>query len=181
MRLNITSPLRTLGAVTIGMACGYLLWVQILTLPEEWSNSLRHLAMSLIKSTVSFLSIELPYDVKLALVSFFPVLPNTFVVAVIAALALRFVGRERPFIYSVLIWPTVLHLFHWFYVWYIERVAIGVGANPNLTSYKENYFYPSKAVSIALIYSLFLVLMFLLSQIPRRKTHNPSVNTDAAR
>jgi len=181
MRLKIGSRPRAFAFATLGVACGYLLWVPILSLPEEWSRSLAQLGILLIKTTASKLSIEFADDVKLAVVMFFQVIPNTFAVAILAALIIRAIGHQRLIIYSALVWPMVLHAFHWFYVWYIERVAVSVGADPNLASFQENYFYPSKAVAITLIYSLFLAVIFLLSRIPRPYTHNPSINTDAAR
>jgi|GEM_PF-5836858 hypothetical protein len=181
MRLKIASPLRTLASAALGMACGYLVWVPMLSLPEEWSRSLAQLGVLLIKATASHFSIELVEDVKLALAMFFQVVPNTLAVAVLAMLIIRAIGNQRLFVYSVLVWPAVLHAFHWFYVWYIERVAVSVGANPQLASFRENYFYPSKAVSIALIYSLFLSVVFLLSRISPHYTHNPSIDPDAAR
>ncbi len=77
--------------------------------------------------------------------------------------------------YSVLVWPVLLHAFHWLYVWYMERVATQAGMNPALASYEESYFFPSKALTILLIYSLFFILAYFIPRVAGPSTHNPAV------
>ena len=172
MRLNIASPLRIFGSAALGVAYGYFLWTQPLAPPEPWHEYLLDLALALVKATESHFSIRLSYDLTFAFLSSFPAIPNTLILAVLAVPTIRIVRHERLFIYSVLIWPIFLHIFHWVYRWYIEGVAASVGADPRLLAFDESYYYPSKAALIAFIYSLFLFVVVFLSRICFRNTHN---------
>jgi hypothetical protein len=170
------TKLRRIAFTALGVLYGYLLWAQILPLPDALTNSLMQGATSVLKATTEAFALALPYDAMLALVSFASAIPNTMLVAALAGLTVRHFGHQRLLMYSVLIWPVLSHALHWLYVWYMEHVASQTGMNPALASYKENYFFPSRALTILFIYSLFFVLAYLISRIAGPSTHNSAVH-----
>lgn len=172
MRTNTALLFRQAALAALGVLFGYLLWVQILPIPEALTKFLVQSATSVLKETTEAFSLTLSYDAMLALVSFASAIPNTVFVAVLAGLTIRYFGYQRLLMYSVLVWPIFLHAFHWLYVWHMERIATQAGINPALASYQENYFFPSKALTILLIYSLFFVLAYFISRIARSGTYN---------
>jgi hypothetical protein len=179
MRTKIARVLRRIAIATLGVLYGYLLWTQILPLPDALRDSLMQGAAYILKASTEAFALVLPYEAMLSVLSFTAAIPNTIFVAVLAGLTVRQFGQHRVLMYSVLVWPVFLHAFHWFYVWYIERVATQTGVSPALASYKESYFFPSKALAILLIYSLFFVLAYFILRIAGPSTHNPPLNTDA--
>lgn len=168
--------MRHAAFAALGVLYGYLLWAQILPLPDAITNSLVQGATSVLKATTEAFSFALPYDAMLALVSFASAIPNTIFVAALVGLTVHRFGHQRLLMYSVLVWPVLLHALHWLYVSYMEYMAAQAGMDPALASYKENYFFPSKALAILLIYSLFFVLAYFISRITGPSTHNPAVH-----
>lgn len=178
MRTNTALILRQAIFAALGVLFGYLLWVQILPIPEALTKSLIQGATSVLKETTEAFALALPYDAMLALVSFASAIPNTIFVAALAGLTIRYLGHQRLLMYSVLVWPIFLHAFHWLYVWHMERIATQTGMSPALASYNEIYFFPSKALTILLIYSLFFVLAYFISRIAGPGTHKPAAHQE---
>lgn len=176
MRTKPAQVLRYAAFAALGVFYGYLLWAQILPLPNAITNSLVQGTTSVLKATTGSFSLVLHYDAMLALASFAAAIPNTILIAALAGLTVRHFGHQRLLMYSVLVWPVLLHALHWLSVSYMEYIAAQGGMNPALASYQENYFFPSKALAILLTYSLFFVLAYLISRIAGPSTHNPAAH-----
>lgn len=179
MRTKTSLILRRTAFAILGALYGYSIWVQILPLPDAFTNSLMQGATSVLKATTETFALGLPEDLMLAFVSFASAIPHIFFFVALAGVTVRYFGHQRLLIYSVLVWPVILHALHWLNVWYLEHTAMQTGMNPALATYRENFFFPPKALAILFIYSLFFVLAYFIMRIVGPSTHNPPLNTDA--
>lgn len=157
--------LRRTAMTALGLLYGLFLWVLILPVPAVVTSALMQGATSIIEAGSETFALELSYDAMLALVSLASAIPNSLFVAALAVPTIRRFGCQRWLMYAILFWPLFLHAFHWFYVSYMEHLAAQAGISPGLASFKEHYLYSSKALTIALIYSLFSGLVFLFMRV----------------
>ena len=149
---------KAVAAGVLGLLYGYLLWTSPIRVPVGWVIPL----VPGIKSAMDGLPTDSAYALASALVFFLMVLPNTVLVSVLCALTVRFTRQSRWVVYMSLVWPLMAFSIFWLNLFSIMRGAKILGVDAQMiVSIKQSQFAPL-AIMIALIYALFLPLVFLL-------------------
>lgn len=147
---------------------GYLLFFPLYSVPPSaipaaLVSPLRAMDAHLLNAGAGFVS--------LPVILFVLNLPNTLLLSVATAVALaKSALRTRPVLYSVLVLPALVYVFHWHDVWRLQRGAAALGLPTAVDSLPTNPHMVTNAVLILLSYASFFLLVFAMLRWARRRS-----------
>ena len=156
-----------------GSAAGYFLWVPLIDIPVDIGFPI---VKPMFKNIAPYFHEHGVGYLTTALVLFLLHLPNTLVIAFVAAFTLKSISRRRLAFYSVFLWPMFVYLVYWIDVWKLNRGARRLGFPSDLGHLPTDVYVNYKAVLILLTYSLFAVIVIATYKFAKHLPHNPSLN-----
>lgn len=149
----------------LGFLLGVLLWTQWIRLPFEWLQPIVPALRPIVNGPLG----SLGYEFSIAILSFLSSLPNTLVLTLLAAIAIRHAGHARAILYGSLLWPLMIFISHWLQLISWTRAAPRLGWNASAAVNLARTDFAKSAVLIVLVYGCYLVLVVTLLRLMARR------------